>query len=259
MEADGRRLRQGPPVSGQRRGAAIADGAAVGTVLLAGLVLALSNFMVVLDPTIANVSVAAHRRRARHLADRGHLGDHFLRRRRGDLRAVDRLARQRFGEVRVFVAGMIGFGLFSFLCGIAPSLGASGLFRIGQGLAGGPIMPISQTLLLRLFPKERHGQATGIWAMTTHHRADLRPDPRRTISDNLGLELDLLHQRADRRRLRARLRRAAPQGGIGDRENADRLRRPGAPRRRGRRASDHARPRPRARLVRKRRSSSPWR
>ena len=41
---------------------------------------------------------------------------------------------RRFGEVRVFVAGMIGFGVFSFLCGVAPNLGALVVFRIGQGL-----------------------------------------------------------------------------------------------------------------------------
>jgi len=34
-------------------------------------------------------------------------------------------------------------------------------------MAGGPLMPLSQTLLLRIFPKEKAGAATGIWAMTT--------------------------------------------------------------------------------------------
>jgi MFS transporter, DHA2 family, multidrug resistance protein len=157
-----------------------------GTVLLAGLVLALSNFMVVLDLTIANVSVA-------HIA--GGLGisptegtwviTSYAVAEAICVPLTGWLAR-RFGEVRVFVAGMIGFGLFSFLCGIAPSLGALVLFRIGQGLAGGPIMPISQTLLLRLFPKERHGQATGIWAMTTIVAPIFGPILGGTISDNWG-------------------------------------------------------------------------
>ena len=39
--------------------------------------------------------------------------------------------------------------------------------RIGQGLFGGPIMPLSQTLLMRIFPPEKHSQAMGMWAMTT--------------------------------------------------------------------------------------------
>jgi DHA2 family multidrug resistance protein len=155
-------------------------------VLLAGLVLALSNFMVVLDLTIANVSVA-------HIA--GGLGispsegtwviTSYAVAEAICVPLTGWLAR-RFGEVRVFVAGMIGFGLFSFLCGIAPSLGALVLFRIGQGFAGGPIMPISQTLLLRLFPKEKHGMATGIWAMTTIVAPIFGPILGGTISDNWG-------------------------------------------------------------------------
>jgi DHA2 family multidrug resistance protein len=156
------------------------------TVLLAGLVLALSNFMVVLDLTIANVSVA-------HIA--GGLGisptegtwviTSYAVAEAICVPLTGWLAR-RFGEVKVFVAGMIGFGLFSFLCGIAPSLGALVFFRIGQGLAGGPIMPISQTLLLRIFPKEKHGQATGIWAMTTIVAPIFGPILGGTISDNWG-------------------------------------------------------------------------
>ena len=156
------------------------------TVLLAGLVLALSNFMVVLDLTIANVSVA-------HIA--GGLGisptegtwviTSYAVAEAICVPLTGWLAR-RFGEVRVFVAGMIGFGLFSFLCGIAPSLGALVLFRIGQGFAGGPIMPISQTLLLRIFPKEKHGMATGIWAMTTIAAPIFGPILGGTISDNWG-------------------------------------------------------------------------
>src|SRR5947208_3783800 len=156
------------------------------TVLLASLVLAFSNFMVVLDLTIANVSVA-------HIA--GGLGispsegtwviTSYAVAEAICVPLTGWLAR-RFGEVRVFVASMIGFGLFSFLCGIAPSLGALVLFRIGQGFAGGPIMPISQTLLLRIFPKEKHGMATGIWAMTTIVAPIFGPILGGTISDTWG-------------------------------------------------------------------------
>jgi DHA2 family multidrug resistance protein len=93
---------------------------------------------------------------------------------------------KRFGEVKVFVAGMIGFGLFSFLCGTAPTLGALVAFRIGQGLSGGPIMPISQTLLLRIFPKDKHAMAMGIWSMTTITAPIFGPILGGTISDNWG-------------------------------------------------------------------------
>jgi MFS transporter, DHA2 family, multidrug resistance protein len=157
-----------------------------GTVLLAGLVLALSNFMVVLDITIANVSVP-------HIA--GGLGispsegtwviTSYAVAEAICVPLTGWLAR-RFGEVKVFVAGMVGFGFFSFMCGTAPSLGALVAFRIGQGLAGGPIMPISQTLLLRIFPKDKHAMAMGIWSMTTITAPIFGPILGGTISDNWG-------------------------------------------------------------------------
>jgi len=157
-----------------------------GTVLLAGFVLALSNFMVVLDITIANVSVP-------HIA--GGLGispsegtwviTSYAVAEAICVPLTGWLAK-RFGEVKVFVAGMVGFGLFSFLCGTAPTLGALVAFRVGQGLAGGPIMPISQTLLLRIFPKDKHAMAMGIWSTTTITAPIFGPILGGTISDNWG-------------------------------------------------------------------------
>jgi DHA2 family multidrug resistance protein len=157
-----------------------------GTVLLAGLVLALSNFMVVLDITIANVSVP-------HIA--GGLGispsegtwviTSYAVAEAICVPLTGWLAK-RFGEVKVFVAGMVGFGLFSFLCGTSESLGMLVAFRIGQGLAGGPIMPISQTLLLRIFPKDKHAMAMGIWSMTTITAPIFGPILGGVISDNWG-------------------------------------------------------------------------
>jgi DHA2 family multidrug resistance protein len=157
-----------------------------GTLLLACLVLAFTNFMVVLDTTIANVSVA-------HIA--GGLGisssegtwviTSYAVAEAICVPLTGWLAR-RFGTVRVFALGMAGFGVFSLLCGMAWSLGSLVAFRIGQGLCGGPLMPISQTLLLSIFPKEKHAQATGIWAMTTIVAPILGPILGGTISDNWG-------------------------------------------------------------------------
>ena len=157
-----------------------------GTLILACFVLAFTNFMVVLDTTIANVSVA-------HIA--GGLG---ISQSEGTwvitsyavaeaicVPLTGWLAR-RFGTVRVFAIGMAGFGIFSLLCGMAWSLSSLVAFRIGQGLCGGPLMPISQTLLLRIFPKEKHAQATGVWAMTTIVAPILGPILGGTISDNWG-------------------------------------------------------------------------
>lgn len=153
---------------------------------LAGLVLALSNFMVVLDLTIANVSIP-------HIA--GNLGI-----------SMDQGAwiitsyavaeaicvpltgwlSQRVGVVRLFVYAMLGFGLFSMFCGMSVTLGMLVACRIGQGLCGAPLMPMSQTLMLRVFPPEMRGAATGVWAMTTLLGPAFGPIIGGWISDNLS-------------------------------------------------------------------------
>ncbi|MET0247406.1 MAG: DHA2 family efflux MFS transporter permease subunit [Sphingomonas sp.] len=152
--------------------------------LLAGAVLALTNFMVVLDTTIANVSVA-------HIS--GSLG---ISASQGTWIITSYAVAEaicvpltgwlagRFGAVRTFTFGMIGFGLFSFLCGISTSLGMLVACRIGQGLCGGPLMPLSQTLLMRIFKPEQRSQAMGVWAMTTVVAPILGPILGGTISDS---------------------------------------------------------------------------
>ncbi len=152
--------------------------------LLAGAVLALTNFMVVLDTTIANVSVA-------HIS--GSLG---ISASQGTWIITSYAVAEaicvpltgwlagRFGVVRTFTFGMIGFGLFSFLCGISTSLGMLVACRIGQGLCGGPLMPLSQTLLMKIFKPEQRAQAMGVWAMTTVVAPILGPILGGTISDS---------------------------------------------------------------------------
>ncbi|EQB09849.1 DSBA oxidoreductase [Sphingobium quisquiliarum P25] len=134
---------------------------------LAALVLALSNFMVVLDLTIANVSVP-------HIA--GNLGitpdqGTWIITSYAVAEAIcvplTGWLSQRFGTVRVFTFSMVGFGIFSLLCGLSMSLGMIVACRIGQGICGGPIMPMSQTLLVRIFPPDQRARVMGLWAMTT--------------------------------------------------------------------------------------------
>ena len=133
----------------------------------AGLLLALANFMAVLDMTIANVSVPNI---AGGLAVSPSEGAWVITSYAVAEAIVVPLTgwlAQRFGAVRVFVFAMIGFGVCSALCGLAPSLGVLVVFRIMQGLAGGPMMPLSQTLLRRIFPVAQQPMAMGLWGMTT--------------------------------------------------------------------------------------------
>src|SRR4029079_17474573 len=74
---------------------------------------------------------------------------------------------RRYGQVRVFVASTLLFVVASFLCGLAPTLGWLVCFRVIQGAVAGPMIPLSQSLLLSTYPKEKAGTALAMWAITT--------------------------------------------------------------------------------------------
>jgi DHA2 family multidrug resistance protein len=152
----------------------------------AGLILGGSNFLVVLDTTIANVSVPNI---AGALAVSPGQGTWVI----TSYAVAEAITvpltgwlAGRFGAVKVFIAGLIGFGIFSFLCGLAPSLGLLVAFRVLQGLCGGPLMALSQTLLLRTFPPRLATAATGLWAMTTLVAPILGPILGGVLCDNVG-------------------------------------------------------------------------
>lgn len=69
----------------------------------------------------------------------------------------------RVGLKTLFITSVGGFILFSMLCGIATSLEEMVVFRLLQGVFGAPLVPLSQTVLLNINPKERHGQAMAMW------------------------------------------------------------------------------------------------
>jgi MFS transporter, DHA2 family, multidrug resistance protein len=68
-----------------------------------------------------------------------------------------------FGIKRVFLVSVAGFTAASVLCGMAESLAQIVLFRLLQGICGAALMPLSQAVLLRINPAERHGQAMAVW------------------------------------------------------------------------------------------------
>ena len=133
----------------------------------AALFLSMANLIAILDMTIANVSVLTI---AGGLAVTPTQGTWVI----TSYAVAEAITvpltgwfTSRYGSVKVFVIAMAAFGVFSGLAGLSSSLGFLVFARVLQGLAGGPLMPLSQTLLLRIFPKEKAGAATGIWAMTT--------------------------------------------------------------------------------------------
>ncbi|BCH26580.1 EmrB/QacA family drug resistance transporter [Mesorhizobium sp. L-8-10] len=69
----------------------------------------------------------------------------------------------RIGRKELFLVSVVGFTITSMLCGMSWSLESMVLFRLLQGVFGAAIVPLSQTFLLDINPKERHGQAMAMW------------------------------------------------------------------------------------------------
>ncbi|MDD4615731.1 MAG: DHA2 family efflux MFS transporter permease subunit [Alphaproteobacteria bacterium] len=135
--------------------------------ILAGVILACANFAAVLDMTIVNVSIS-------HIA-----GSLAISPVEGTYAITSYAVAEavmvpltgwlaaRFGSVRVFVTSIFMFGIFSALCGFSTSLSMLIVGRILQGLAGGPLMPLSQTLLMQVYPQNKRATALGLWSVTT--------------------------------------------------------------------------------------------
>jgi DHA2 family multidrug resistance protein len=149
------------------RPAVPASGPLHGSQLVLGtLALSLATFMNVLDTSIANVSIPAIS------------GDMGVSPSQGtwvitSFAVANAISvpltgwlTQRFGQVRLFVASVLLFVTASWLCGLASSIELLIFFRVVQGLVAGPMIPLSQTLLLGSYPPAKAGSAMAMWAMT---------------------------------------------------------------------------------------------
>ncbi len=72
---------------------------------------------------------------------------------------------QRFGRKRFLMTCLAIFTAASFLCGMATSLPMLLAMRIVQGAGGGALQPVAQSILLEAFPREKHGQAMGLYGL----------------------------------------------------------------------------------------------
>lgn len=154
--------------------------------VMASMALALATFMNVLDVSIANVSIPALS---------GDLGVSFS---QGtwvitSFAVANAIAvpltgflTQRFGAVRLFVSSIVLFVIASFLCGMSTSLPMLVFFRVIQGAVAGPMIPLSQSLLLSSYPKAKAGVALTIWSMTTLVAPVLGPILGGWITDNIS-------------------------------------------------------------------------
>src|SRR6476660_7654507 len=137
------------------------------TLALGTVALSLATFMSVLDTSIANVSLPAIAGDLGVSPDQGTWVITSF----GVANAISLpltgWLTQRYGQVRLFVASVLLFVIASFLCALAPTLGLLIAFRVVQGAVAGPMIPLSQSLLLSSFPKAKAGSALAIWGITT--------------------------------------------------------------------------------------------
>jgi DHA2 family multidrug resistance protein len=71
----------------------------------------------------------------------------------------------RFGRREIFLMSVVGFTMASILCGLATSLTEIVAFRLLQGVFGAALIPLSQAIMLDIFPPARQGQAMAMWGM----------------------------------------------------------------------------------------------
>ena len=71
----------------------------------------------------------------------------------------------RFGIKKLLLICVTGFTLASMLCGIAQSIEEMVLFRVLQGMFGAALVPLSQSVMLEIYPPERRGWAMSLWGM----------------------------------------------------------------------------------------------
>jgi DHA2 family multidrug resistance protein len=146
--------------------------------------LAIGTFMVVLDSTIANVSLPTIAGNIGVASDESTWVITAFAVAQGIAVPLTGWLMGRFGVVRVFCTSVFLFTVASFLCGIAWNLQSLIIFRVMQGAVSGPMMPGSQALLISVFPPHKRATALGLWSMTTLVAPIMGPVLGGFISDN---------------------------------------------------------------------------
>ena len=153
---------------------------------LIAVVVAVATFMEVLDTTIANVALP-------YIA--GGLGvsedeaswvvTTYLVSNAISLTASSFLVR-RLGRKRFFLACLTLFTVSSVLCAFAWNLQALLMFRVLQGIAGGGMVPVSQSILASSFPPAKRGQAFALFGVAVVVAPVVGPTLGGWLSDNVS-------------------------------------------------------------------------
>ena len=173
MASDSRAAQELPPLAGTQ-------------LLIGTAAMSLAVFMNVLDTSIANVSIPYIAGDLGVSPDQGTWVITSF----GVANAISLpltgWLTQRVGQVKLFTWSTFLFVAASFLCALAPSLGLLIAFRVLQGAVAGPMIPLSQALLLSSYPKSKAGAALGIWSMTSLVAPVVGPLLGGWITDNIS-------------------------------------------------------------------------
>ncbi len=167
--------------------AAVAAARGVNPWLIA-VVISMATFMEVLDTTVANVALT-------YIAgDLGVSADEaswvvttYLVANAVILTASSFVAKM-FGRKPFYLVCLALFTLSSILCAFAWNLQVLLLCRVLQGLAGGGMVPLSQSILADSFPPEKRGQAFALFGMAVVVAPVVGPTLGGWLSDNYGWE-----------------------------------------------------------------------
>src|SRR5579859_517797 len=136
------------------------------TLALGSLSVGLAGFMNVLDSSIANVAIPTISGDLGVSVDEGTWVITVFAAANAVSIPLTGWLTQRIGQVKLFVGAILMFVLASWLCGIAPTLPILLVARVFQGAVAGPLIPLSQAILLGSYPKEKSSTALALWAMT---------------------------------------------------------------------------------------------
>jgi EmrB/QacA subfamily drug resistance transporter len=133
--------------------------------LLPMLVLVSGMFMSVLDTTIVNVAVVDIQREFGATTDQVQWIATAYTLSEGVIVPVSAWLGIKFGMKRVYNLALIFFAAGSVLCGLAWSLDSLIGFRILQAIPGGVLPALSMTMVYAIVPKEKLGQAMGLYGL----------------------------------------------------------------------------------------------
>lgn len=91
-----------------------------------------------------------------------------------------------YGRRRLFIIGLIGFGISSVLCGLSTSMEMLIVFRLVQGAFGALLVPASLAIITATFEGADRGRAFGIWAAASSATTVLGPPLGGLLVDSIG-------------------------------------------------------------------------